>query len=174
MDNIFLVGMMGSGKSVTGKKLAEMLGYSFVDLDERIQQKNGRTITDIFQKEGENYFRDLESKVLEETAASKKQVVATGGGAVLRPGNVLSMQKSGKVIFLETSLNVLWERVKNKKDRPLLKGQDPFENLKKIFSERAETYKKSAELSVNTDGLTAEQAAKKVLEQLRNIENDPG
>ncbi len=173
MDNIYLVGMMGSGKSVTGKKLAEILGFSFVDLDERIQQKTGRTINDIFQNDGEVSFRDQEHEALKETAAADKQVVATGGGTVLRPENILLMAKTGKNIFLETSLEVLWDRVKHKKDRPLLKGGNPFESLKKIFTERESVYKKSADLSVNTDGLTAEAAAQKILEKLRNLENDP-
>lgn len=173
MDNLYLVGMMGSGKSVTGKKLAEIIGFSFMDLDERIQQKTGRTINDIFQNDGEVSFREQEKQALEETASASKQVVATGGGTVLKSENILLMQKAGKVIFLETSLEVLWERVKHKKDRPLLKGENPFENLKKIFVEREPIYKKSAELAVYTDGLTAEAAAKKILDKLRNIENDP-
>ena len=167
MPNIYLVGMMGSGKSVTGKKLAELLSYSFLDLDECIQQKIGRTINDIFQNDGEISFRDQEQKVLQETVLLDKRVVATGGGTVLKTENVSVMKRTGKIIFLETSLNILWERVKHKKDRPLLKGQDPFGNLKKIFTDRESIYRNAADLVVNTDGLTAEAAAMKVLEKIK-------
>lgn len=174
MPNIYLVGMMGSGKTVTGRKLAELLSYSFLDLDERIQQKSGRTINEIFQNDGENSFRDQETKALGETASSDKQVVATGGGAVLRSENISLMRRAGKVVFLDTSLNILWDRVKNKKDRPLLKGDNPFDNLKKIFSAREAIYQDAADFIVNTDGLSAEAAAKKVFERLRNRENHSG
>lgn len=174
MSNIYLVGMMGSGKTVTGKKLAELLSYSFLDLDERIQQKSGRTVSEIFEKDGESSFRDQERKVLEETISTDKQVVATGGGAVLRSENISLMRRAGKVVFLDTSLNVIWDRVKNKKDRPLLKGDNPFEKLKKIFYDRESIYQDAADFIVNTDGLSADTAAKKVFERLRNRENHSG
>ena len=162
-SNIYLTGMMGSGKSVTGKKLAQLLSYSFTDLDECIQEKTGRSIRSIFEKEGEVFFRRQETFVLSEISECEKNIVATGGGAVLDPDNVRRMKQTGKICFLETSLSVLWERVKNKKDRPLLKGGDPYKNLEKIFQERLPVYKSSADFEVNTDGQTAEAVARKIL-----------
>lgn len=167
MKNIYLVGMMGSGKSVTGRKLAEMLGYSFWDLDIYIQEKTSRSINDLFQIEGESFFRSEEKKALAEVASKGRQVVATGGGTVLDLSNVEKMKETGTLVFLETSLEVLWERVRNKKDRPLLRGEDPLGNLKSIFNSRAEIYQRCADLTVNTDGLSAEAAAQKVLDKIR-------
>ncbi len=167
MPNIYLTGMMGSGKSVTGKKLAQLLNYSFVDLDDKVQGRSGRSINDMFQKEGETFFREQERCALEEVSVCENQVVATGGGIVTKPHNIRRMKMSGKVVFLETSLNVLWDRVKGKKDRPLLKGQDPYKNLEKIFLERREAYETAADCKVNTDGKTAEAVAQDIIKILK-------
>ena len=169
MNNLYLVGMMGSGKSVTGKKLAALLGYAFVDLDQWIEEKHRRSITEIFEKEGETFFRAQEAVLLAEACGAGPRVVATGGGTVLRPENVERMQATGKVIYLETSLGLLWHRVKSKQDRPLLKGADPKTSLASIFEARRPLYEKSADFSVNTDGQTAEKVARKILEELRKI-----
>ncbi len=167
MNNLYLVGMMGSGKSVTGKKLALLLGYAFVDLDQWIEEKHRRLITEIFEKEGEAFFRDTEAALLKEACSAGPRVVATGGGTVLRPENVEQMKTTGKVVFLETSLEMIWSRVKNKKDRPLLKGQDPQSNLKAIFMARRPAYEQSCDFRVNTDGQSAETVARKILEEIR-------
>ena len=157
---------MGSGKSVTGEKLAGLLGLGFADLDELIEERAGRSVVEIFEKEGEEYFRNRESEILREIAGTGPQVVATGGGSVLRDENVLRMRETGKILFLETSLPVLWERVKRKKDRPLLKKGDPYENLKRIFDQRAPIYSGVSDLQVNTDSQTAEAVAVKIFELL--------
>ncbi len=170
MRNLYLVGMMGSGKSVTGRKLAALLGHSFVDLDQWIEERQHRSITEIFESEGETFFRDTEAELLKEVCGSGPRVVATGGGTVLRPENVERMRATGKIIFLETSLEVLWERVKGKKDRPLLKGGDPKANLNGIFQTRQPIYEKVCDCRINTDGQTAEAAAKKIMEELRKTE----
>lgn len=166
MSNIYLVGMMGSGKSVTGKKLAPMLSVEFTDLDDRIERKTGRLIREIFEKEGEPYFREQEAELLKEAAASGPCVVATGGGAVLRPENVKLMRETGKVVYLETSLETLWRRVKEKKDRPLLRNGEPKQALARILGEREAFYKTACDFQVNTDSQKAEAVAKKIFEML--------
>ncbi len=166
MPNLYLVGMMGSGKSVTGKRLALFLNYSFVDLDEKLEKRAGKSINEIFEKDGEVFFREQETAVLNEVASGDRVVVATGGGCILRPGNLERMKATGQVCYLETSLECLWERVKNKKDRPLLRGQDPRAKLEAIFSERRALYEKAADFQVPTDGQTAEAVAKKIMEVL--------
>ena len=166
MRNLYLVGMMGSGKSVTGKKLAEYLGYSFLDLDEYIQQKAQRKITEIFEKDGEDFFRDLEASALVEAARGESRVVATGGGTILRSGNVERMKTTGKIVFLDTSVEYFWERVKYKKDRTLLKDASPREKLMRIYADRMPIYKRVSDVSINTDGETADTAARKIISVL--------
>ena len=162
MGNIYLIGMMGSGKSVTAKRLAALMEYGFVDLDQCIQEKTKRSIHDLFEKEGEPFFRDQEAAILKEVSRMDRRVVATGGGTILRRANVDAMKTSGKIIFLETSIEVLWERVKEKKDRPLLKGADPKASLTRILAERLPLYEGGCGFRVNTDGQTADQVARKI------------
>lgn len=164
--NVYLIGMMGSGKSVTGRKLAELAGYSFVDLDDWIQKKTRRTIPEIFRGEGEDAFRKMESEWLAEVSRRDRHVVATGGGVVLDPANVSRMKETGTMIYLEASGETLWERVREKGDRPLLGGKDPKAALFRILGERRETYEKVSHLRVATDGQTAEAVARKILELL--------
>ncbi len=166
MNNIYLIGMMGSGKTATGKKLASLLRCSFVDVDESIQQKTGRTIVELFEKEGEGYFRNQESKVLDEISKINPCVVATGGGTVLRRENISLMRRTGKTVFLDASLDVLWERVKVKRDRPLLKGANPRENLARLFDERKIFYEGASDFRVKTDAETPDRVARAILEWL--------
>ncbi len=169
MPNIYLIGMMGSGKSVTGKRLANKLGYGFTDLDERVQQAAGKTISQIFSEQGEASFRDLESRVLKDAAAVEARVVATGGGSILRRANVELMKATGKIIFLQTSPEVLWRRVRDKKDRPLLKDGKPEEKLLEIYAYRQPIYEGACDAKVNTDGKTAQTVADEINEILRQI-----
>lgn len=168
MPNIYLTGMMGSGKSVTGKRLAVRLGYGFVDLDDKIQERTKKTIVEIFAAHGEAFFRAEETQALKETAAQQSLVVATGGGTVLNPSNVEQMRQSGKVVFLETSLEVLWSRVKDKRERPLLNSENPQGKLAKIFEERKPVYENSCDWKVNTDGKTAGSVADEIYDRLKS------
>lgn len=169
MGNLYLVGMMGSGKSVTGKKLAVILGYPFIDLDESIQEKTRCTIAEIFSRSGEAFFREKESETLNAVAVKDKNVVATGGGAVLKPENLRRMHETGIIIYLETSLETLWQRVRGRDERPLLKNPDPKGTLEKLFEARRHIYEKEADLTVNTDGQTAEAVAEKIKQLLESI-----
>lgn len=162
MGNLYLVGMMGSGKSVTGQKLAQMLNYPFVDLDDCLQEKLRRTIADIFSKEGEPFFRVQETEVLKKVSGSGPQVVATGGGAVLNAENIRRMHETGKIIYLETSLETLWQRVRGRDERPLLKTQNPKETLAGLLDSRRAIYERESDFTVNTDGQTAEVVAEKI------------
>jgi shikimate kinase len=167
VDNIYLIGMMGSGKTVTGEDLAERLGFRFVDLDVEIQVKEKRTIPEIFASSGEPYFRDVESRVLEHISKQKGQVVATGGGIVLREENVRRMKKTGKVVLLKASAESLWQRVRYSKDRPLLNKPDPFGALKQILNDREIFYENACHFFVMTDGKIAEDVAGEIQEILR-------
>lgn len=159
MKNIYLIGMMGSGKTTTGKALAKLLSISFVDLDDQIVERVGKSINDIFATEGESYFRTVESELLLETSGGRDQVVATGGGIVLNAANRERMKNTGVVIYLKTSLNVLWDRVKSKTDRPLLRGRDPQETLAALFRDREPLYEAGADKSFLTNGKSPESVA---------------
>jgi len=166
--NIYLVGMMGSGKTVTGKALANLIDYVFVDLDAEIQAKEGRSIPEIFAGSGEPYFRDLESSVLGHFSKKGGQVIATGGGIVLREENVQLMKKTGKVVLLKASAESLWRRVQYSKDRPLLNKPDPFGTLRQILIDRESYYENACHFSVLTDGMIAEDVASEIREMLRS------
>jgi shikimate kinase len=159
--------MMGSGKTVTGEVLADLLDHSFVDLDAEIRAKEGRSIPEIFEGSGELYFRDAESAVLEHFSKQDGQVIATGGGIVLREENVRRMKKTGKVVLLKASAESLWQRVRCSKDRPLLNKPDPFGALQQILSDRGSFYENACNFSVMTDGKIAEDVATEIQEMLR-------
>jgi shikimate kinase len=166
-NNIYLIGMMGSGKTETGKILAELLDEAFVDLDAEIQAKEGLSIPEIFAGSGESYFRDVECSVLEDFSKESGQVIATGGGIVLREENVRRMKKTGKVVLLKTSAECLWQRVRYSKDRPLLNKPDPFGALRQILNDRGTLYENACNFSVLTDGKIAEDVAGEIREMLR-------
>ena len=166
-ENIYLIGMMGSGKTVTGEVLADLLDDVFVDLDAEIQAKEGRPIPEIFAASGEPYFRDVESSVLEHFSKQRGQVIATGGGIVLREDNVRRMKKTGKVVLLKASAESLWRRVRSAKDRPLLNKPDPLGALRQILNDREVLYENACHFSVMTDGEIAEDVAMEIQEMLR-------
>ncbi len=167
--NIYLIGMMGSGKSSTGKALAKTLGCAFIDLDEALETKSGRTISEIFQKEGEPYFRNEESKILQEMSGQGPAVMATGGGIVLRPENIKQMKTTGQVIYLKTSIDWLWKRVQKESHRPLLKVQDPRAALEKILNDRRDLYEKAGDLALITDGKTPDEVAETIRAHLNKV-----
>lgn len=167
MANIYLIGMMGSGKTVTGKALAASLDYAFVDLDAVIQAQEGRTVPEIFAGSGESHFRNMETSALEHFSKQREQVIATGGGIILNEENVRRMKKTGKVVLLKASPESLWQRVRYSKDRPLLNKPDPFGALQQILSDREALYEKACHFSVVTDGKIAEDVASEIREMLR-------
>lgn len=159
MANIYLIGMMGAGKTSTGRALATILGMDFVDLDSEIESRTHQSINEIFSSRGEAHFRSEEKRALQTTAAQKNAVVATGGGIVLDPANVALMRSTGRVLYLAASFEMLWGRVRSKKDRPLLKVTDPKATFLGLFGERRPLYESSAHQRVETDGKTPEAVA---------------
>ena len=155
---------MGSGKTVTGRALAKLTGRNFLDLDGEIESRTRLTINEIFQKKGEPFFRAEEKNILTEAARQTDSVIATGGGAVLILENVEKMKATGRVIYLETSLETLWQRVREKKDRPLLQSADPKAMLIRLFQERRPLYESASDGRVLTDGLSAETVARKIVD----------
>lgn len=149
---IFLIGYMGSGKSTFGKKLANKLGYEFIDLDHRIESQSGKSINEIFESEGENGFRSLESKVLHQQAELNRVVISVGGGTPCFNNNMKTMLESGLTIYLELTPKSLFDRLKNAKaKRPIIKDKTDDQLLAFIeqhLNERIPFYSQ-AKLHVN-------------------------
>jgi shikimate kinase len=149
-ENIFLVGMMGAGKSTIGRALAERLGRAFIDCDRVIVERTGVPIATIFEFEGEDGFRRREAAVLADLAQGAGAVIATGGGAVLLEENRQLLRTHGTVIYLRAKLEHLWERTRRDTTRPLLATPDPRATLAALLAERDPLYREVAHLTVDT------------------------
>jgi shikimate kinase len=149
MAVVYLVGMMGAGKTTVGKKLAKSLSLQFVDLDHEIEKNTGVTIPTIFEIEGENGFRRRESQVLERMQGNSL-IVATGGGVVLNPVNRARMAASGFVVYLHASAELLYARTKNDKGRPLLQVADPLARIRGLVERRDPLYREVADMVVES------------------------
>ncbi|WP_025761313.1 shikimate kinase [Dyadobacter tibetensis] len=143
MKNIILVGMMSSGKTTIGKKLAQKLGYNFVDLDQLIVEDQGMEITEIFSQHGEAYFRKVETELLNKLRPDQKLVIASGGGTPCFNNNMETINNLGISVYLDLPASVLAQRIRrhNKDDRPILSGAESLEDvLNKKISERSPDY----------------------------------
>jgi len=166
--NLYLVGMMGSGKSTAGRHLAEALGYRFLDADAALEQAAGRSIPSLFAEEGETGFRQLESAVLNQIASWHSLVVATGGGVVTRPENWGQMRQ-GVVIWLDAPEPLLLQRLQaDPTPRPLLAGPDPAGRLAELLESRRPLYSQ-ADLHILQDARSPEQVAQQVIDALPGI-----
>lgn len=148
--NIFLVGMMGAGKTSVGKMLARNLGKAFYDSDQVIESRTGVKIPVIFELEGEAGFRAREAAVIAELAARQEVVLATGGGAVLDAGNRERLHTGGTVVYLRATVNDLWNRTRHDRNRPLLQTADPLGRLRELYTLRDPLYREVAHLVVDT------------------------
>jgi shikimate kinase len=163
--NVFLVGPMGAGKTTIGKQLAEILKLEFIDTDQEIERRTGAPIDWIFDIEGEEGFRDREQKVIEELTSEQGIVLATGGGAVIRPENRLLLAGRGVVVYLEASIEQQLERTRRDKRRPLLQNSDdPEQTLIELQKERDPLYREIADYVVATNENTVKSVANKIAE----------
>ena len=144
MRKVFLVGMPGSGKSRMAKFISSVTDLSYKDLDDEIERTEGKSIKEIFKNYGETYFRNKETEILKNIIEKDKNlIIATGGGTPCFNHNIDLINKSGLSIFLNTSLDVIVERISRKNKRPLFKNKDVEETVKKMFQERIKFYSKS-------------------------------
>lgn len=148
---IVLVGPMGAGKSTIGRLLARELGYRFVDSDRLIEERCGANIPWIFDVEGEEGFRQREAAILAELAEQEELVLATGGGAVLKPESRTSLKQGALVVYLKTSIEQQVERTRRDRNRPLLQNDDPEAVLRNLFSVRDPLYSELADVVMFTD-----------------------
>lgn len=166
--SIYIIGMMGAGKTTVGELLAKELEYRFFDTDVLIERVKGKAIAEIFKTEGEDEFREIESQVLGSLSAYMKSVVATGGGIVLRQKN-WSYLHHGIVVWLDLPVEQLYQRLQGDTTRPLLQEVDPLEKLRSLLDDRQGLYSQ-ADLQVTMTGEeTPEGVARRVLEKIPTI-----
>ena len=147
---ISLVGLPGSGKSTVGRQLARRLGWGFIDTDHVIEQRIGCSIRLYFEREGEEAFRDVEAAVIDELTLQHRGVLATGGGAVLRESNRSHLHERGHVVYLRSSPEEVFRRLRHDVNRPLLQVGDPLQRLRDLFVVRDPLYREAAHFVIET------------------------
>jgi shikimate kinase len=168
-QNIFLIGLMGSGKSTLGKRLSEDYKKTYIDSDREIEQKTGASISLIFDIEGEQGFRDREVRMIDELTNKKEIVLATGGGAVLDSKNRTCLAARGYVIYLQVEPYQLLERTAQDKNRPLLQTDNPLAVLETLCEQRDPLYRETADWVLNTTGMSLHNVAKCIHQQFETI-----
>jgi len=164
--NLALIGFMGTGKTSVGRLVADQLGFEFLDTDELIQVRTGRTIADIFAKEGEPAFRQLERQVVQELSTREKTVIATGGGLPTNAENLAALKSFALVVCLWASAEKIWERVRNQSHRPLLHDTDPQKKIRDLLAVRKPFYHQ-ADVLINTDLRSVREAAQQIALQFK-------
>ena len=167
LPNIYLVGLMGVGKSTIGKKLASRLGVAFIDCDQELERRNGVSVTTIFDIEGEAGFRKRETRLLAELAEQNIGVIATGGGVVMQEVNRSLLKQKGRVIYLNASVDLLWSRLRYCKNRPLLDTENPRQRLQSLYEQRDPLYRDVSDMQVNVTKGSVLNMVKKI-EQMLN------
>lgn len=166
--NIILIGFMGCGKSTLGIKLSYRLRRTLLDTDKLIEKEEKRTISDIFAKEGEAYFRKLETKCLQRMIQTEKnQIISVGGGLPIQEENHALLKQLGTVVYLRAKPETIYERLKNDTTRPLLQGENPQEKIRKLMEQRAPIYEKAADIVIDVDGKEFDRILEEITEKLR-------
>ena len=160
--NIYLVGMMGTGKSTIGNILAAKMRMNFIDSDQSIEESFGQSVSEIFSKKGEGFFRKLEHDFIAKGHHTQNYIVSCGGGLCIPTGMMELLKSRGKVICLWATPETIISRTKNDHSRPLLQVAHPFKQLKKIIKERESRYRE-ADHFINTEGLAVEQVVDSIM-----------
>ena len=176
-SNLYLIGLMGAGKTTAGRKLARLLCCEFIDTDHALEKRTGVSINHIFEVEGEHGFRERETKLLAEIAQNRNAgaVVSTGGGIILRESNRAMMRKSGTVVYLRASPELLWSRLKGSKKggqaRPLLNAPEPKSVIEQLLHERDPLYTAEADFIVDVRAESPDRMANRICTLLQKDEN---
>lgn len=165
LRNIVLIGFMGCGKSSVGRRIASQTGRRFVDTDEAVSAREGRSISRIFAERGEAHFRELETAALKEFAGTTGIVLATGGGIILREENREALRRIGPVVWLDADPNILFERVSRNKKRPLLHTDDPRATFEALLAARRPIYEATADFRIDSTGLSHDDVARLAIEK---------
>ncbi len=165
MTNIILVGMPASGKTTIGNMLAEKLpNYILIDTDRVIENTQGMSISDIFKKYSEDYFRNLEYKTIKLVCQGKNRIISIGGGAFENPSNRATLLNFGKVFYLKSDLDILFYRISKDNSRPLLQNENPKKALENLLNKREENYKK-AHYTIDTNALDKKEIVRFILNE---------
>lgn len=169
--NIFLIGFMGAGKSTVSKALKDLFHLEVIEMDEIIARENGMSIPEIFDKYGEEYFRQQETQLLKNLQSRKNVVVSCGGGVAMRPVNVEEMKKSGTIVLLQASPVTILERVKDSHDRPLLENNKTKDYIAQLMNARRPAYEKAADLTVGTDHKDVRDICKEIIDGVNALQH---
>lgn len=161
IQNIALIGFMGTGKSSVGRLVADQFQFKFLDTDELIEQQAGKSIAQIFEQDGEAVFRKLEQEILREISALKQVVISTGGGLGANEANLASLKNHALVVCLWAPPQIVWQRVQNQSHRPLLKTSDPQAKIRELLAQREPIYRQ-ADILVNTEVRSVKEVAQHV------------
>jgi len=174
--NIFLIGYRGTGKTTIGNVLARRLGKRFIDADVYLEQKEGRTIREIFEEDGEEGFRDIESRIVEELCLQDDSVIATGGGAILRDDNAKKIKASGITVFLEADVDAISKRINKDNQtyqkRPNLTKRGGYQEIEYLLEKRRPHYDKAADFVINTSKMSINEAVEKIASFIRSYVTD--
>jgi shikimate kinase len=169
--NIFLVGLMGAGKTTIGKLLAKRLKKTFIDTDHELELRTGVKIPLIFELEGEAGFREREAALISELTQRQDIILATGGGAILRKENREALAQNGTVIYLNAKVEDLWQRTQHDKNRPLLQTSDPKARLAELYAQRDPLYREVADIIITSGQQNVQHAAREVERRLLEIQS---
>lgn len=167
--NILLIGFMGAGKTAVSAKLSKIMNIEEIDMDEYIVNHEKMPIKDIFDKYGEDYFRDVETKCLCEIQKETGKIVSCGGGVVLKDENVKYMKEHGVIVLLTAKPQTIYERVKNGTDRPILNGNMNVEYIEQLMNRRKERYENVADIAISTDNKSIVEVANEIQSRLDNF-----
>jgi shikimate kinase len=166
-SNIALIGFMGTGKTETGKLLAERLGKRFIELDELIARNAGKSISRIFDEDGEPRFRELESEAVKEVSRLDGVIISCGGGIVTNHANVESLKRNAVLVLLKASPKVILERTSaDKTERPLLKTDDRLGRIRELLKSREALYESAADMVIDTDKMRPAEAAERIIREV--------
>lgn len=166
MQNIYLIGPMGSGKTTIGRQLAARLGKAFYDSDHEIEKRTGVDVALIFEIEGEQGFRQREMKVIDELADMQDSVIATGGGAILAEANRTRLKNTGQIVYLLSSAEKIYERTSRDKKRPLLNTENRMATINRLIEQRGPVYESLADLVISTDKRSIKNIVSRICSEL--------
>lgn len=166
MKNIAFIGFMGSGKSTISKELANKLNTTLIDVDDYIVEKNQMKITDMFDKYGEDYFRDKETEAIRDISKDSGIIISCGGGSVLRDENVKLLKENGTIVLLKATPETIYERVKDSTSRPILNGNMNVEFIAGLMEKRRERYESVTDVEIITDNKSVDEIIDEIMQKV--------